>query len=313
MGNSELAIVGDIGGTNMRLGIGRLDAETGRASLLRKPDIIPTPLDPERFFSSLARGVVTLLEAYPDMRSGAIGFPGPVAVGAENTMVGPITNIASLKEPFDLSERLTAEDSSLAGFHFISLNDAEAATYAAPFVDGVSDSSNQRPLTYITHSTGIGGETIHNHQISSRLTGQLAEYGHVPLIQPDGTYRTLEKSVSGPNIEKLYGNGMSIFEIGTTKNDETDEIWDKVGKDFARGLAMTVPIVGQSDIVIGGGVSRDHARYETALNEEFERILSIMPTGMLEIPKISYVPKDEVSTFGLVGARYAIEQYQQRG
>lgn len=311
MAHSELAIVGDIGGTNMRLGIGRLDPETGRAHLIHDPEIQPTPLDPDRFFSSLAKSVTVLLDQYPEIKDGAIGFPGPVAVGSERTMVGPITNIASLRQPFDLSERLTAEESALAHFRVISLNDAEAATYAAPFVPGVSDPSNQRPLTYITHSTGVGGETIQNHQIASRLTGQLGEYGHVPLIQPDGSYRTLEKSISGPNMEVLYGNGLSIFELGTAQGEQFDQIWDRVGRDFARGLAVTVPIIGQADIVIGGGISRDHQRYDAALREEFEKILSIMPGGMLEIPTISYVPKAEVSTFGLVGARYAIEQYRR--
>jgi predicted NBD/HSP70 family sugar kinase len=311
MAYSELAIVGDIGATNMRLGVARIDSTTGRAELLSKPEERPTPLDPDHFFHSMARGVMALIEEYPEISDGAIGFPGPVVDGNNGRMVGPITNIASLKRPFDLSERLADVDSTLGDIRMISLNDAEAATYAAPFVPGVSNPDNQRPLLYITHSTGIGGETIQNHKISSRLTGQLAEYGHVPILQPDGTYRTLEKSISGPNMERLYGNGLSIFELGTTEGEEIDKIWEKVGRDFAHGLGMMLPIVGPSDVVIGGGISRDHHRYDVALRTELEKILAIMPPGMLETPTISYVPKHEVSTFGLVGARYAIEQYRR--
>jgi predicted NBD/HSP70 family sugar kinase len=311
MTHPELAIVGDIGGTKMRLGIGRLDPETQRANLIGEPEKIPTPQDPDLFFRSLAQGVARLMDEYPELQEAAIGFPGPVDIGRDQTKVGPITNIALLREPFDLSERLTAEDPSLEAIRFIALNDAEAATYAAPFVPGVTDPSNQNPLLYITHSTGIGGEVIRHHQISSRLTGQLAEFGHVPFKLPNGQYRTLEKSISGPNIELLYGEGMSIYELGTAMGRKIDEAWERVGKDFALGLGMMIPIVGPSDIVIGGGISRDHHRYEPALRAELERILSAMPVGMLKTPVISFVPKDEVETFGLVGARYAVEQYRK--
>lgn len=312
MTHSSLALVGDIGGTNFRIGIAERDARTGEVLLIEEPEVVPTPRTSDEFFRAMAAAIVPLIDRFPEIRDGAIGFPGKVVHEGESMLVGPLTNIAGLHDVFDLNDRLFRENHRLGLVQLTALNDAEAATHAAPFVPG-ADPDNTSPLMYFTHSTGIGADVIRNHQIASRLTGQLGEYGHTP-VTIDGHTDTIEDFISGPAIERRYGNYIhTVQALGQLNTLQADYAWRTVGRTFGRAIAGFVPSIGMSHVVIGGGVSRDSHRYADSLREELETALSnnaVYRNGMVKIPEVIFVPAKDVSTFGLIGARYGLEQYR---
>lgn len=312
MKTPELALVGDVGGTNLRIGVATIDRETGRAVMVDQYENVSTPNDPDLFFHAMGDAIFRKIELFPELRDGAVGFPGPVDIQPNGTTVGPLTNIA-FKEKFNLGERLVAAHPGLSGFDFHAFNDAEAATFAAPFVPGVSNPENPSPIVYVTQSTGIGMSVIREHQIAERLTGWLGEYGHIPMLQPDGSYETLENLISGPAIERRYGLGAdgehrTVQDLGKLTTPEGKKIWEEVGRTFARGIAPLIPIIAPSDLVIGGGVSKDGDQYLKFFMDELQSAVSSLPKGMDTMPTVSFVPPKEVGTFGLIGARHALEQ-----
>lgn len=282
MSAPERVFVGDIGGTNMRLGVACAEG-------LLEYEIVSTPKDPDEFFRVVGNTVLRLGSVY-DFDVGAIGFPGPVRITSEGISVGPLTNIPSLDEPFDVNERVAAENESLRGFRILALNDAEAATHAAPSLldeihlgDRASGSHEQDVITYITHSTGIGGDSIKGGVVCSRADGMLAEYGHIPLLQADGSYETLENRVSGEAIKRRF------------RGNPSAEDWTQIGIEFGRGLATLMPVVGMSDIVIGGGASRAHGFYGDALAATLIKAARAIPSGVVEhAPEVTFVPENRI-------------------
>lgn len=304
MANPEInaAIVGDIGGTNMRVGVatmrGVIDSRTE-----------PTPEGSDQFFDVLGG----LVEAYAvdyDLDIAAIGFPGPVEMSGDgyHGIIGPMVNVAGLNDTFDLVEEMKTRTHGL-GIDFVVLNDAEAATYAAPQMLDATEHDNETMTTYITHSTGVGGDSIRQGKIVSRAGGMLSEYGWIPLLQPDGSYATWEHLVSGNAIRERYGGGvLSAEEIGR-EAPAYERAWKEVGQNMARGLAALTPILGTRNFVIGGGVSRQRHRYEEYMYEEFDAAMHTIPPGQVEAPGITFVPREFIDEIGLRGAFFAAEQF----
>ena len=132
----------------------------------------------------------------------------------------------------------------------------------------------------------------------------LAEYGHIPLLQRDGSYATLENLISGNAITLKYGDVMY-----RNQTPRYQEHWDKIGRDFGRGIATLAPVIGMSAVVIGGGVSRNHERYEGALRAELAIATGSIPVGVVaESPLIKFVPHNMIDEIGLYGAFEAIRQ-----
>lgn len=293
----NLAIVCDLGGSRLRIGV------AGSNGIVESQHI-DTPLDPNEFFTVLSSLLVDYIGRFGTSMSKpvlGIGMPGPVRRAAGQTMIGPMSKIPGFELPVHLPSRLGMADNRLKGLGVYVLNDATAAAYKAAQLPGLRTTDNDHPVTYITHSTGIGGDTV----VRGKELGIMSEYGKIPIWQGDH-YGMLEDLISGDGIKALYGDGKrSAKEVGA--DPAAQGAWEAVGRDFGRGLAILVPTLGMSDIVIGGGISRDHDRYHRALMKEFDTALSVLPAGFIEIPRISYVPNDEIETIGLLGAYRAIE------
>ena len=104
MAHPELALVGDIGGTNMRLGVASKDG-------LVEGRVVPTPSDPDEFFRTIGETITYFMTDH-DIKVGAIGFPGPVKITPDGIKVGPITNIPALNEAFDINRELQPKQKS---------------------------------------------------------------------------------------------------------------------------------------------------------------------------------------------------------
>ncbi len=296
----EVVFVGNAGGTSMRFGIG---TEHG----LLHNQKIETPTDPDKFFWAIGEAALRYMHCRPDITTGAVGFPGPVRIKPDGIAVGPFVNIPGLgTEPFDIGERVAAEHRQLSGFRWLPLNDAEAETHAAPSV--IEEDTTDQTVLYFGIGTGVGGDAIRNGVIISRAAGILGENGHIPLQRDDGTYTTLEALASGTAIRDLYGNGEESAEE-LAKYASAQSSWNRVGNDLARGIAVLAPVIGMSHVVIGGGVSRDHSRYERALYSELARAVAPIPDHIVgRPPAIHFVPPDRVDTLGLEGALLAAQR-----
>lgn len=301
MGVSELAIVGNIGGTNMRLAVA---SEQG---IIYNESVDP-PLDADLFFRTIGNTATRFMDKYPGIKQAALAFCGPVKENSNGTTVGPFENIPSLGyEPFDINERIAAECKELKGFDFTVLNDAEAETHAAPSF--IEKDTRDEVVTYIGLGTGVGGDSIKNGLVFSRVLGILAEHGHVPIKTADGSWSTLENRVSGTAITKLYGDGKkSCKEIALDPYNQKE--WDRVGKDLAQGIAYLAPVFGTKHVVIGGGVSRDNHRFDEALRSELTKASGATPKHIVDQPpSIHYVPRDMIENAGLLGAYIALKNY----
>jgi predicted NBD/HSP70 family sugar kinase len=297
----EIAVVGDIGGTNMRVGVASVEGWLDE-------EIVPTPHDPDHFFKVLGGQMLKYIDKY-DAKIGAVGFPGPVRVTPEGITAGPFENIAGLDEPFDIHERLEAEDPRLSGFGVLTLNDAEAQTHACPsLLEKAGEDIIDQVITFYTQSTGIGGDSIKNGVVCSRADGTLAEYGHTPVALPDGTFTTLEKRASGTAIRKLYGGGLrDARELYL--DPDTQPVWDQVGSDLGFAIASLAPVLGMKHVVIGGGVSVCHPRYDLALRDTLAKAVEPMPAHIVDKPPmITYVPTKLIDVFGLMGALHAVRE-----
>lgn len=295
-----LGLFGDIGGSKVRIGVATTD-------LLIDYEELPTPQDPDELILTVGGLVHHFAERYSaDMPTPAfgVGLPGPVRRGTDGTMVGPMSNIPGFEQPVNLAERLAA-DRRIHGLGIYVLNDATAATYQAARLPGLRTSDGSKPTTYLTHSTGIGGDTI----LEGQIVPGLAEYGKIPVAQPDGSYLTLEDLVSGNGIKARYGDGKrSAKEFGA--DPDAQWLWDTVGRDFGRAIAVLAPIIGMSDVVIGGGISRDRERYRQPLADEMAKALAALPPGVVETPQISYVPMGKIDDIGLLGAHQAVQSHR---
>src|SRR4029079_17120315 len=97
MANPEMVLVGDLGGTNCRIGV-------ATAGGIVEKHIVPTPTDPDRLFYELGSALRYFADRY-EVTEGAIGMPGPVQLVGGDYLVGPFNNVADINEPFNLGER----------------------------------------------------------------------------------------------------------------------------------------------------------------------------------------------------------------
>lgn len=308
-------LVGDLGGTNCRVGVanaeGLVDHET-----------VPTPQDPDQLFSVIGEQILRFADRYPQIRRGAFGIPGPIDRSGDLPLVTAMANVANWKEPFEINERLRAEQPSLHGFDIMPLNDAEAATHGAARV--YSPDENETPLLYLTVSTGVGGDVIQDYETFSYKTGVPMEIGHIPFMHPRGfASYTLENRVSGPAISRLYGwdygPGRQRSAQELVKDPAAGEVWRKVGKDLAQGIVFFVPTFGIRHVVIGGGVGANaQNRLRTPVREQLRFLFRQIPRtvtkglDMAQPPRLRFVERSRESKLGLVGCYFAVQQREPR-
>jgi predicted NBD/HSP70 family sugar kinase len=307
MKKPELALVGDVGGTKIIMGVaseeGVLDSEE-----------IETPQDADEVFRKVSSLAAYFIDKH-GVEVGAIGWPGPADMVDGQAVVGPFQNIEGLKaHAYNVNERLAAAEPSLRNLRVLGLNDAEAQTHEAPYVIGEDVDTEDQLITFLTQSSGIGGDSVKNGVVVSQASDTMAEYGHIPFLMPDGSYVTLEDRVSGNAIKKIDGAGqMSAKELAASDHPYADGVWVRVGSEFGRGISVLIPVLGTKHIVIGGGVSRAHPRYHKALKAELDRAVEVIPDHLVpETPEVHYVPSDLIPEMGLRGAFRAIqERYEE--
>lgn len=250
---SDMFLVFDIGGTNMRIATS-LDGKT-----LSATKVVPTPPD-------FNQGIQTLKLAADELAQGgkiaaiAGGLAGPL--DEDKTMLVKSPHLGDW-----VGKNFKQELSKVFNAPVSLENDADlAALGEACFGAGV----NHQIVAYLTISTGVGGGRVVNQKIDENALG--FEPGH-QIIVPDGSPCNcggkghLESYVSGSGLQRIYQK----------KGEEiTDpKIWDEAAKYLAIGL-NNVTVFWSPDIIILGGSVMNSISLD-AVRRYLKEVLTIFP------------------------------------
>jgi predicted NBD/HSP70 family sugar kinase len=294
---AERLICVDVGGTKVDAGIvGPEGVVPGTQARFETPH-----RNVNGFLEQMGNRVLQLATAY-NLDTAVMGFNGPTRMADGRCYVGPLALIfEEADSPFDIGQRLYEVVPELEGVKVLSLNDAEAAAYAAPRYargNGVT--------LFVNQGTGIGGDAISAEGHSLRKHGYLSEYGEMPLWH-EGDWVTWGSLVSGQGIQERYGAVHGSDQNRTAaelyQDPKEDWIWDKVGEHFALGLVPLCSNIGPSDVIIGGSVSQCSPKYWPALERVLDKALGCLSHDCAtQLPNVTFVPPADLPTLPLLGA-----------
>lgn len=268
-------------------------------------DSIPTPDQPDLFFSWMAR---QLLDAsHKGSHWLVAGFPGPVS--PDGQVIGPMGNVQGMNaEQYDLRKQLTNADPEAGrileqGFKLIAVNDGTLAAHAAASRIGEHKYNKTGALII---GTGVGAgivekdpqhDNVHRVDASNPL-----ELGH--LIIDTDTLDSFDSRYSGPGIEKRYGMNTKSLPAG-------HQAWKEVG-EAAGTLAMTLGLVNAVDLVVPtGGVGAGASdKLQAPLNDFMNKVRNHgNSTQKLFAPEIMYVDPKEAHIFEMYGGESVIREH----
>ena len=248
--NPSRALGIDIGGSGIKAAV--VDLQTGTLVTARIREPTPLPATPEGVVE-VAADVIRRLEVtgeLPPGMAGGAGFPGVIKDGVALTAA----NLdhawvgTSVRRLFE--ERLERP--------ILVLNDADAAGVAEM---GHGAGKGQRGVVLmITIGTGIGSALFTDGELVPNL-----ELGHIEFHGRDA-----ESLLSGASRER---RGMS---------------WKKWGRDFNKLLLRYEAYLWPDLIILGGGVSKELAKYQKYL-----------------VTRVPVVPASMLNIAGIVGAAMA--------
>jgi glucokinase len=201
-----------------------------------------------------------------------IGFGGPVDFERQRVVLS--THVAGWND-FDLPGHLT----KLLGFTPIMDNDANAgalgeASYGA--------GRGNRPLFYMTLSTGIGGGIITAGDAIYRGADSYAgEIGHL-TVRSDGpeclcgSHGCLERMCCGLWLERDHGRPASELL-------RDPEFVERYVVDLALGLKAAIMLLNPARIVIGGGISKAGDRLFVPLRAELRRQITAWSRARIDV------------------------------
>lgn len=131
-------------------------------------------------------------------------------------------------------------------------------------------------VIFLTFGTGIGAGLILNNALYVGTCDGAGEIGHVSL--KDGShvgYRkagSVEGYCSGSGI-KQYGKGTAkeLAELAREGNQEAKEIFEQVGRDFGKSLAILVDVLNPQVIIAGSIFTRCQELMEKTMWEELRK------------------------------------------
>ncbi len=238
-------IILDIGGTKTRVG---LVSDTGK--LLETAFFLTN--------KSFDVGIKTILDFIrgKDIRISniCVGIAGVAKEGklySSPNMKGWIGKpVKAVLEKEFASKVIMENDAALAGLG--------EAVYGA--------GKDHKIVAYFTISTGVGGARIVNKNIDERVYG--FEPGQIRIFSggvKTGNQTTFEELVSGRSIKKIFRE--------TPENITDKEIWEKIIKNTAVGVANSVYFWSPEIIVLGGGVALSDYFDVSYLKKEVRKII----------------------------------------
>ncbi|MCI8742327.1 MAG: ROK family protein [Lachnospiraceae bacterium] len=131
-------------------------------------------------------------------------------------------------------------------------------------------------LIFLTFGTGLGAGLILNGRLYPGTSGMAGEVGHVRLY-PQGHVGynkagSFEGYVSGGGIAQYgLGDAASLGERAAAGDLDAIRLWERVGEDLGRLLALLMDILNPEMIVIGSVFVRAGAYMREAMEQVLER------------------------------------------
>lgn len=139
----------------------------------------------------------------------------------------------------------------------------------------------ERPLFFMTLSTGIGGGILTPYGLYRGADSYAGEIGHIN-IRPDGppclcgSNGCFERMCCGLWLERDYGRTAAEL-------IEDPEFVARYVVDLARGLKAAVMLLNPARIVIGGGISKAGDRLFVPLRQELRRQVTGWSKARLDV------------------------------
>lgn len=270
----------DVGGTNLRVGVidglrliyeKRFHANFSNICKTYAPDIAW-----QQIIRVTSRALLEVFQAYPQITSVGIGFPG--FIDPANGRIAQSPNLPGL-----LNADLAGDLSSQIGRPIIVENDALAAAYGEYRLNG----SNSNSLIYIGLGTGVGGGLVYANRPFTGQHGVAMEIGHLIVGRMDGENPArlcgcgnrgcLEQYASATGVAASYklATGLDfdshkIAELAHTGDKNALNAYSLAGACLAQALAHIVKIVDVGHIVIGGGMSQAWPLMQSAFNQRLQ-------------------------------------------
>jgi len=243
----SMAIGIDVGGTGIKAGV--VDLATGELRSRRVRRVTPQPPTPEAIIETVAACVADLIAGghVPSQMPAGCGLPGVVKDGRLRTAANIDPSWIDTPAQQLLADRL--------GRPVAIVNDADAAGMAELAFGAARDRAGT--VLLLTIGTGIGSALF----VDGRLVPN-TELGHVQFHG-----RSAETLVSGVSRDRRH--------IG----------WKRWARDFSAYLAQLEGYLWPDLIILGGGISKEFARYS-------DRLVSRAPI----------VAASLLNTAGIVGA-----------
>lgn len=267
MGNRELAVAIDVGGTHLRAALVKSDG-----TLLKKIKREVGPKrDPKNFFSKLTSLIREVASGREESLSGiGLGLPGICSLKEGIVHQLPhysgwcdVPAVAILREEFSLPIFLD--------------NDANMAARGEHWLGAAKELIS---FWMLTLGTGIGGGLFLNGQLWHGESGFAGEVGHMTVVA-DGRLCACGKK----GCWEMYAASSAL-----PPEERTAEAWRQFGIYLGMGIANLAHILDVEHFILGGGISQASENFlETALQTARERCykklgerLTIQPAHLKE-------------------------------
>jgi len=304
----------DLGGTNFRLA---LVSPEGKILSRRERATASMP-DQAALVAALAADLIKAGEAARDhgweIKGGGIGVPGRVLPQEGRVVFSP--NVPALND-CRLVERLAP----LVNWPLFLENDANLFALGEHWLGAGRGHDH---MLGITLGTGVGGGLILNGRLWTGAEGTSGEIGHM-TVDPEGrkchcgNRGCLETMASAfwtvvwvkeqlaqkasSWLGELYAadpeaiQGETLVVAALQGDPLARRAFDRVGGSLGQAIAAVVHLLGLSRVVIGGRFARAWEVFQSPLQEELHRRLTLFPPEA-----VSVCPAQLEDDAGLVGA-----------
>ena len=270
----------DVGGTNLRIGIvmdtrviyqRRFQADFAR--LCREHDL---EVAWAGIIEAIASPLQEVLQAYPEVVSIGIGFPGFIDPTSGIVLQSP--NLPGLYRV-----NLAADISARIGRPIVVENDAAAAAYGEYRLStGIVNS-----LAYVGLGTGVGGGLVCDGRPYTGEHGAAMEVGHLTVEHGAvarscgcGNRGCLEQYASANGVTQSYKlatgidlDASRIANLARTGNEDALAAYQLAGAYLAQAVGHIAKILDVGHVVVGGGLSNAWDLMEEAFNAQLKNSL----------------------------------------
>jgi|GEM_PF-1454390 len=299
--NLEAGVCLGFGGTN------------ARQALCTEGDIsgftaTETPTQPAEFFAWMAHRALSAADQGCQWL--VAGFPGPVSV--DGTIIGPMANVAGLKDTtYNLHVEMAAADPAAGrllkeGFLVIGVNDGDLAAQAV--ASRMNRKGHNRVAALIIGS-GLGaGLAVRDRRYQAVFRAERdnsLEIGHG--LRSANPLDTWENFASGNALARRYGSDPRTLPIA-------HPAWRDVGQTAAI-MTLNLGLVNRAELVVPtGGVGAGASNmYRQDLENVFREIRRFgNQTQRHLLPEIDFMPRTECDVFEMFGAEGVMHDFMTR-